>query len=227
MVREGSSTLRIYINIRSAFTMIELIFAIVVIAVVMLTIPMMIQVNNKGLEANVGQEAIFIASSILSEATTWLWDSNSLSNDGNVSLSKILDVNGTGNVAYDRININSSVRVGGLEEDMHRQFYSEYNATSTRPARAVGDTTPPSNSFDTTATGVQIGLKSQYDVNVTVTYVDDTPNATFQFLTTPAGVQTNILMTNIEIGGNDIDTKVVLRAYTCNIGEIDYAKRRF
>ena len=227
MVRLSPASTRISTYMRSAFTMIELIFAIVVIAVVMLTIPMMIQVNNKGLEANVGQEAIFVASSILSEATTWLWDNNSLPNDGNVSLSRILDVNGTGNVAYDRININSSIRVGGLEEDMHRQFYSEYNATSTRPARAATDTTPPSNSFDTTAAGEQLGLKSQYDVNVTVTYVDDTPNTIFQFLTTSAGVQTNILMTNIEIGGNDVDSKVVLRAYTCNIGEIDYAKRRF
>ena len=208
---------------RKAFTMIELIFAIVLISVVVLTIPTMIAVNNKALEGNAAQEAIFLVSSVLSEATTLLWDNNSTTNDGNVTLSKMLDVT-TGDTAYNRIDVNSTIRVGSLNQDKHRQFFS----TVTAPAQG---TTPLvlSQSFDATATGEQLGLKNQYAITATRIYVDDNATA-FTFTTTNAGRQTNIKMTQVEINGTIDGTNVVisrLRAYTCNIGEVDYAKRRF
>jgi len=213
---------------RSAFTMIELIFAIVLIAVVMLTIPTMIQVNNKTLEGNAAQEAIFLVSSVLSEATTQLWDTSSV--DGNattVRLSKMLDVNGTGNAAYNRWpDTNSTVRAGGLEQDLHRMFFS----AETRPAQAAGAAVTLPGSFDSTATGQQLGLKTQYAITATRVYVDDTPAATFVFSTAADAQQTNIKMTLVEINATIDGTPTVisrLRAYTCNIGETDYAKRRF
>ncbi len=213
---------------RSAFTMIELIFAIVLIAVVMLTIPTMIQVNNKALEGNAAQEAIFLVSSVLSEATTQLWDPNSVDANANtVRLSKMLDVNGSGNAAYDRWpDINSTIRIGGLEQDLHRMFFS----AETRPAQAAGTAVLLPGSFDSTATGQQLGLKTQYAITATRVYVNDTPATTFVFSTAADAQQTNIKMTQVEINATVDGTPTVisrLRAYTCNIGETDYAKRRF
>ena len=210
-----------------AFTMIELIYAIVIIAVVTLTIPMMIQVNNKGFEGNLAGEGIFLISSVLSEATTLVWDNSSLpggSTATTVVLSKILDV-ATGDAAYTRPDTNTTIRVGGLDEDMHRQFFN----TTTVPVQAAG-IVPIPNTFDSTAVGEQFGLKRKYAVKVTSRYIDDTPNTPFEFSKNSFGKQSNIKMTEVEVKAK-IDGNMtvisVLRAYTCNIGEIDYAKRRF
>ncbi|MDA3946229.1 MAG: hypothetical protein PF439_06075 [Helicobacteraceae bacterium] len=217
--------------------MIELIFAIVLIAVVMLTIPTMIQVNNKALEGSAAQEAIFLVSSVLSEATTLLWDANSLGGSASaVSLSKILDVNGSGNAAYDRwdqvnniADVNSTIRQGGLNEDLHRQFFSNDGLNNHRPTQSGTTALVLTGSFDSTATGEQLGLKNQYSIVASRIFVDDNPTG-FAFTTVPAGKQTNIKMTLVEINATIDGTNSVisrLRAYTCNIGEIDYAKRRF
>jgi len=230
----GTCRTKVRAYAHSAFTMIELIFAIVLIAVVMLTIPTMIQVNNKALEGNAAQEAIFLVSSVLSEATTQLWDASSVDADGTtVRLSKVLDVNGTGDAAYDRWNqkdgtldVNSTVRKGGMEQDLHRMFFS----SDTRPAQAAGAAVTLPGSFDSTAVGTQLGLKTQYTITATRVYVNDTPAAPFEFSIAPDANQTNIKMTLVEINATIDGTPTVisrLRAYTCNIGEIDYAKRRF
>ena len=213
--------------VRKAFTMIELIYAIVVIAVVTLTIPMMIQVNNKGLEGNVAGEAIFLISSVLSEATTLVWDNRSIQGGTGATaivLSKILDTSGNG--AYNRPDINSTIRIGGLDEDLHRQFFP----VTTVPDEAAG-LYDIGSSFDSTAAGAQFGLKNTYVVKVTRTYIADAPGG-FIFSTTPSGTKTNVKMTEVEVkadldGDRILEVISVLRAYTCNIGEVDFAKRRF
>ena len=228
MVRKSHLFVSSRILVQEAFTMIELIYAIVVIAVVTLTIPMMIQVNNKGLEGNVAGEAIFLISSVLSEATTLVWDNRSIPGGEDATaivLSKILDVT-SGDGAYNRPDANSTIRAGGLDEDLHRQFYS----VTTAPDEATG-INDVGSSFDSTAAGAQFGLKNTYVVKVTRTYIADAPGS-FLFSTTPSGSKTNIKMTEVEVKADlDADgTKEVisvLRAYTCNIGEIDFAKRRF
>ena len=226
MVRYKRTTPFVNASLRRAFTMIELIFAIVIISVVVLTIPMMIQVNNKALEGNSAQEAIFLVSSVLSGATTRLWDENSSQSVGGFfTLSKMLDVAG-GNALYNRVDTNSTIRIGGIQESMHRQFFS----TPVGPT-ATDNTTI---SFDENALGEAFGLKNSYDLTIKRIYVSDTPDTmganTFVFSTTAATGQTNIKMLDLSVTAI-IDGNVTeitrLRAYTCNIGEIDIAKRRF
>ena len=217
---------------RRAFTMIELIFAIVIIAVVMLTIPMMIQVNNKALEGNVAQEAIFLVSAVLSESTTLLWDDNSLGGTASdVVLSKILDVP-TGDAAYDRFtDDNSTIRAGGLREDLHRSFF-DYNASN--PSQTQPDLA--SNASETLGHDISnsvaesAGYKSNFTIVATRQYVSDTETSPFIFSIGAPQPQSNIKMTQVEINATVDGVNAViarLRAYTCNIGEIDYAKRRF
>jgi type II secretory pathway pseudopilin PulG len=221
-------------GVRSAFTMIELIFAIVLIAVVMLTIPTMIQVNNKALEGNAAQEAIFLVSAVLSETTTLVWDGNSDDVNGtNVILSKILDTNNTGNAAYKRPDLNTSIRNGGLDQDLHRRFFD----AEIHPAQTTKIIVSQPLTNSAAAIG---GYKNQYTIVATREYASDTPHAgtsadPFEF-TVPnlavgaASSPTNVKMTQVEINatidGNNL-TISRLRAYTCNIGETDYAKRRF
>lgn len=230
MVRSRSLTDKARRLMRSAFTMIELIYAIVIIAVVMLTIPMMIQVNNKALEGNVAQEAIFLVSAVLSETTTLLWDDNSLEGTATaVSLSKILDVGAVGST-YGRTDVNSSIRVGGLNEDLHRSFF-EYNATDLSHSPALGDNAMTTLSHDiSNSIADSAGYKSSFIITAKRQYVPDTYATPFVFTAGTPGVQSNMKMTQVEINATVDGTNLViarLRAYTCNIGEIDFAKRRF
>jgi prepilin-type N-terminal cleavage/methylation domain-containing protein len=56
---------------RLAFTMIELIFAIVIIAISVMSLPMMTQVTSAGIERNLVQEAIFASVAEINLATTY------------------------------------------------------------------------------------------------------------------------------------------------------------
>ncbi len=231
MVRSRSLTNNARRFMRSAFTMIELIFAIVVIAVVMLTIPMMLQVNSKALEGNVAQEAIFLVSAVLSETTTLLWDDKSLEGTATaVSLSKILDVGAVGST-YGRTDVNSSLRVGGLNEDLHRRFfdYNISNPTQYTPDLPDNGVTILSHDISNSIAD-SAGYKSSFTITAKRQYVPDTYATPFAFTAGAPGVQSNMKMTQVEINAT-IDgapiTIARLRAYTCNIGEIDFAKRRF
>jgi len=242
MVKKTSVVMILKSRMRQAFTMIELIFAIVIIAVVMLTIPTMIQVNNKALEGNVAQEAIFLVSAILSETTTYVWDDASLDNTGGgIVTSKILDRSttpvvytaGTPNTYYGRKDINSTIRIGGLEQDMHRRFF-DLNSSGTG---IVPDGTAVTVSLSNPSSDLT-GYKADFNVTASRVYVADTPPTivsgvgTFDFTTASTGVS-NMKMTDVVIQKPVSDTNSTLvnvaklRAYTTNVGEVDYAKRRF
>jgi len=215
--------------------MIEMIFAIVVIGVVMLTIPTMIQVNNKALEGSAAQEAIFLVSAVLSETTTFLWDDNSRDESigagtSDFILSKILDTNPTGDPAYNRVDANSTIRIGNLHEDRHRRLFDDVTIPAQTTKEVISQ--PLTNSAS-----AAVGYKNQYTVVATREYVSDTPGNPFVFSVpdVPVAVNTpmtptNIKMTQVEINATIEGANLViarLRAYTCNIGEVDYAKRRF
>jgi len=217
------------VSLRKAFTLIELIFAIVIIGVVVLTIPTMIQVNNKAQEGSAAQEAIFLVSAVLSETTTLLWDQNSLGGTAtDVELSRILDVNAPGNAAYNRVDANSTLRVGNLREDLHRHMFDNVFTPAQTVKQLVSQ--PLTN---TVANAV--GYKNAYTVVATRDYVDDTPNNPYIFSIPPnVAVNTAVNPTNVKITEVQINATIDgvnqviarLRAYTCNIGEVDYAKRR-
>ena len=208
---------------RAAFTMIELIFAIVVIGVTVLTVPLMIETNNKALEGNLAQEAIFLTSAVLSMTTTLVWDNRSVVSTASTDdyvLAKILDVNVPN---HRRASLDSTLRVGGMDEDKHRQFfdYNDSNTTQHTPAQVGDGTLDFEGDVDTTA----LGYKFNYGVVINRGYVPDA-SGEFEGTLTNSG-PTNLKMTEVRISGEDGELITVLRAYTANIGEVDYAKRSF
>ena len=203
--------------VKNAFTMIELILAIVVISVVMLTIPMMIQVNNKALEGNVAQEAIFLVSTVLTETTALIWDDSSI--DGNattITASGILNTAGDG--VYARV-AGTFLRQGGMQKNNTRKFLD----TNTTPSQTAVESL--AGIISATSTSNLVGYKNIYSIGATRGYIADAPGG-FNFTTAmlAAGTTSNIKMTTVEINAT-IDGVVTtisrLRAYTCNIGEAD------
>lgn len=221
----------------NAFTMIELIFAIVVVGITLLTVPLMIQTNNKAIERSLAGEAIFLASSVVASESTLVWDNRSVLDTGNADvyiLSKILDtgaITGVGTGGFNRTSLTSSLRVGGLDQSRHRQFF-DYNDTAGAPTDGL--TYPAQTgtesllvSIDAAATDVA-GYKQAYSVTATRSYVADSSGV---LGTTDTGVS-NLKMIEVKIPVEfDPDVNehydVVLRAYMANIGEVDYEKRSF
>ena len=213
--------------------MIELIFAIVVIGVTLLTVPLMIQTNNTAMERNLAQEAIFLAAALLSIESTNAWDVNSIDttinplNTNDYVLAKILDV-GAVNSRYGRVavgGINTNMRQGGVLADKHRQFF-DFNVITgfTTPAQGaapVGYALPIDAAVASAA-----DYKEVYGNNAVSQYVADGSNGTDLFTTVASGVS-NLKMVQITLPVSNSSQTVVLRTYTANIGESDYAKRSF
>ncbi|MFA5455922.1 MAG: type II secretion system protein [Sulfurimonas sp.] len=200
---------------RAAFTMIELIFAIVVISIAVITLPMMAQVTSKGIEDNIAQEAIFAASAELMGATSYYWDKISME-DSNVSrLERVVDVDGD-------CNASTRLRDGHINQTYHRRCL---DSTNTGVNYTTQDTTFPSlNSAVNTAVGDLFdasaaeasGYKQEYQSQVTIA----------------AGANNNIKVLTASIYGYEDDgttPKLLtrLKIYSANIGEIDFYKRRF
>ena len=189
---------------RLAFTLIELIFAIVIIAITVLSLPMMTQINSRTMDNNLIQEAIFAASAELMGASAGYWDTNSMEDSNLSHISRVIDING--DCDSDRL------RAGHIAQPFHRRCLDNNN---TVPADSADSTFISLNNAEhlseeifLNATPDKSGYKRTYYSTLNVTRVDNT-----KFLTVTVSDST--------------DTLVVLKMQSANIGEIDYYKRRF
>lgn len=235
--------------VRPAFTMIELIFALVIMAIVFISLPLILLRNADALEENLIQESIFLASAKMSHISSFQWDNNSSESGINtLATSDVVDVT-AGDPALDRNS--SDFRVGHFNEDKHRRMSPIGNP---RSAAAVGlegttidDIDDFNNQLDTAmvqSTGAltsEFGYKKQYRTDINVSYVSDATftggtsyasnaiNFTLGINTTGVGI-TNLKLINISIDQNDPGgwtQTLLLRAYAANIGETDFYKRRY
>ena len=190
--------------------MIELIFAIVVIAIAVVSLPMMMQVNSKGMENNLAQEAIFGASVELMQATTGYWDANSM-NDINVSdYSRVVNISGD-------CNATTKLRPGHINQPFHRRCIDD--TTITTLSNATGNTHFNTlNDFEYTEQSLFIG-----NANGAAGYKDMNYTSTLT-VTQPSDHNIKILTATIKEGTNII---TVLRTQVANIGEPQYYKRTF
>lgn len=197
---------------RFAFTMIELIFAIVIISIAVISLPMMVQVTSRGIESSLVQEAIFAASAELTGATSYYWDRNSM-NDSNLSrYSRVIDINDDcdNNTSSQRYRL----RIGHIAQPYHRRCLEN----PTIDPADTNDTTFP-NLNNAVRTGNEVifdnsiaeaaGYKDTYTRNVSVART---------------GYTKKITVTVNNSSGNLVTS---LSTYSSNIGEIDYYKRRF
>ncbi|HEY9203866.1 MAG TPA: type II secretion system protein [Sulfurimonas sp.] len=198
---------------RAAFTMIELIFAIVVISIAVMSLPVMMQVTSKGIEDNIVQEAIFAASAELMGATSYYWDRNSMQDSALSRLSRVIEVDGPCDT--DRL------RPGHVNQPYHRRCL---DSNTTGLANTPDATFPNLNNavdatvgdlFDASAAEAA-GYKQEYQGQVSIS----------------TGADDNIKILTADIYGYEDDgvtQKLLtsLKVYSANIGEIDYYKRRF
>lgn len=192
--------------------MIELVFAIVVIAISVISLPMMMQTTSKGIESNIVQEAIFATGAILNESTSFYWDKHSI-DDANVSngYSRVVNTGGC------LLTGASYKRVGHI----NRQCLDN-NATS---PDALGDNSSIewaeniyNNTQILTGAASAASYKESYSATATVTTCK-TGNTFTQFGLEANNPNLKEIELKITKTGS-ADTLILLRAYTANIGEV-------
>jgi len=226
---------------RAAFTLIELIFAIVIIAIVFLALPTISSSNNDSVESSMLQEAIFPLSARLSQILSYQWDHNSENNNTIGEYAKVVDgIDATG-TPYARLP-GSIYRQGHIQQ-VGTEFHRSFHANVPNIARNVSglgiDGANDIDDFDTGNTAVALysrsgdieGYKKNYLVTVGVTYCNDAL-AGFTFTATPSAVTTNMKMVTISLDvpladGTTDTGAVVLRSYAANIGEVPPFSRRY
>lgn len=184
------------------FTMIELIFAIVVIAISVMSLPMMTQVTNQGIEESLIQEAVFASSAELMGATAGYWDGNSMEDINESSLSRVIDL------SLD-CNATSRLRPGHINQPYHRRCLDNPLATAANAGAGTLDAMVQVNqAIFLNPNPEATGYKASYTSDISVVR-----NGHIKTITS-----------TIKNNGNIV---TVLRAQSANIGEIDYFKRTF
>jgi len=211
--------------VKSAFSLLEVVFAIIIMGITMVTLPVMMSSNDKGIDLNLAGEAIFGASAELNQVLSYRWDEN--------SIDETVDVNATGlsrviETSYNDCNndANSSryrLRPGHIVQSLHRECLMK---TATSPSSLgsdsgdlddIDDVSTASKSLFINYTADKDSYKQNYKSSVSVTYSD------FGTLL-PVGSHDAKLVTVTVIDENN-NTVTKLSSYTFNIGEVDiYSK---
>jgi len=202
---------------RLAFTMIELIFAIIIISIAVISLPVMTKITEQGIEDGIIQEAIFAGSAELMGVSAAYWDTNSMSDNALSNISRVIDIGATCDNNNSGANDRFRLRPGHIAQTLHRRcvdspavnlaLVSDLNYPDLNDASHILQDIFVDQ--DTEA----IGYKQTYQSVVSVAV---------------NGVNGNIKDIDVRVMNDAGDTNItILRMYSANIGEIDYYKRRF
>ncbi|MCD6258468.1 MAG: type II secretion system protein [Helicobacteraceae bacterium] len=197
---------------RFGFTMIELIFAIVIIGITVVSLPMMTQATSRGIDNNFVQEAIFAASTEVMQAMSYRWDLNSAENNTPGELSRVIDINGDCSAI--------SKRPGHIVRSCYSDL-SDVDAnisanTSDPLIENLNNAVKTDSNVFTGIDGSGYGYKKAYTQTTTVSMSSfgGVNNGNFKHIETTITDPVN-------------ETQVVLEAFSANIGEVEPLKRSF
>ena len=224
----------------SAFSMIELVFAIVIIGVSMLTIPMLMRVDATNQEDSLLQEGIMLTSTKVSQVLTYPWDANSSPGGGLMTMTQALETGilGAADLTARQAPPNGNFRIGHFTQKLRRRLTP---VTAPRTAGAIGAAFDGSisgfntNSENIAAVDGQYSYKKQWRLDTVVTYVEDNAtytntNVALDFPDVGVAGPTNIKMVEVtatDVTPNSAGDTIVLRSYSSNIGEAEFYKRRY
>ncbi len=220
--------------------MLELIFALVIMGIVLMSAPMLIHRAQQSGFVAIQQEAINEAASHLNMILGYHWDEN----DANeVYLDPILSVtNGDSNLS----EYNNTARRIGTPKSSYRTFVrfdgARLSASTSLGSDGAGETKDDIDDFigDSNLTLIESSSsdyveKTTIEINTSVSYISDSPGGgTYQdpgadnkltfsnpFSSSSPGGSTNIKHIQVTLtssGVNELDKEIILNAFSCNIG---------
>jgi len=192
--------------VKSAFTMIELIFAIVIIAIAVLSLSVMNNTTSKTIENNLVQEAIFAASTELIGTTVGYWDENSMQDKNESSIARVINI---GNDC----NASTKLRYGHINQPYHRRCLDNLETRARSSAGGdvydLDDAAHAKENIFVDDTTDASGYKQTYTSTIKVTQDGD-----IKTITSTIRDKDDVIITR-------------LKAQSANIGETEYFKRVF
>ncbi|MFA6761237.1 MAG: type II secretion system protein [Sulfuricurvum sp.] len=196
-------------RMRKAFTLIELIFALVVISVVITSIPIIMRTTAKSIEDNLVQEAIFATSTQLMETSSLAWDKNSYADLVTSGLFKVVDI-------YNDCNTTTRQRIGHINR-MCLDINSTSPAVDLSMESRSGSDEALIASF---VNGDAQGYKQNYTMDIDI-LPSDIVDGGF------GAYEDDIKKVSISIKDEDNgDELVKMYLYSTNIGSFPYYKKR-
>ncbi len=221
---------------REGFSLIELVLAIVIIAISLMSIPLMLQQSGKSDSFALVQESILATRTKMGNILSFKWDENSTENTGAMSVIRALDVthgavdlNRSGSSVRRRGHVFTNLRrrmfdtptyplyeINTLDKDDVDDFHGEDINISNTVGMTMG-------SLDYLDVNLNLNTQVSYlDINTT-DYDNTTLDVTFdvtQKFALSSNKSTNIKMIELRAtasGGRD--QTFLFRAFTCNIGQ--------
>ena len=216
-----------------AFTLIEVILALIIISITVLSVPMIIQINAASTQGSITQEAVYGASAKLLQTLSFPWDENAvnpeLAAEGADTLAGVVNIaanaDTAASLAVDRVglisrqtrrnNLGALVNTTNIGNDNVNPLVvgiDDFNNVASTTANAIATAG--------SAVNVAEGYKDNYTMNTTVGYVNDhagtaanidynTPNPfavnTFVLSNAVTANPTNLRMVQVDIFGRDDD----------------------
>jgi len=240
-------------RLRDAVAMIELIFALLIMAIVLMSVPRLISTATKSSFVALQQESINEAASHINMIMGYHWDENTTDER---YLDPILTVSATGdtNLSYKVLN---SWRIGTPKESS-RSFIRQdgtSNIVATAPSKLGMEAGEPHEDdvddfigdYTLINEGVTTSDVADKNINVatSVSYALDSPSGTtgpydttggdrqisFNDLTDTNAGSTNIKHISVTLTStsnvSEFEKSIVLHAFVCNIGAYELEKKAF
>ena len=196
---------------RAGFTLIELVFAIVIMSIGIVSLPIMMQISSDGADSGIVQEAIFAGSAELMGATSYYWDGRSTEDFAISGSSRVVDVDGDCDATtrqrpghVNRRCLDSNV-VAGVN-------YTTADATLGLNASVHNN----GGMFDNAAANAT-GYKDLYTSQMQIAKGNDINGA----------LSNNVKVLTVSVSDATPTLLTSLNIRSANIGEVEYYKRRF
>ncbi len=222
---------------RGGFTFIELVVAIVVMSIAIMSVPLLLSQTSKTDEFSISQEAILAGATKICNILTYPWDDKLV---GLLSVKYILDVS-NGDDELNRSITDTNRRKGNFKANYRRKFNSNLTFASLTLGRAGDTNTTVYNDLDDfngtvqtiTSGGVGDYIKD-FNLTTTIKYISDSANysqTTLNFgelnisSSTPS---TNLKMIEVKVTDPNSNEEITtLRAFSANIGSYELIYRIF
>ncbi len=218
---------------RDGFSLVELVLSIVVIAIALMTVPLMLNTSAKSNQYALTQESILAARTKMGNILSFRWDQNA--SDANGSVVRVVDVLNGASALDRKMTGDKNRRIGHVREDKRRRMTDqEVNASLGQEGSDFDDI----DDFDgdvsiVAAVGTGVEGKFDYldsDLNLTTTvrFISDDTNyskdtITFDFnvssQTANVNQSTNIKMIELNASSINMDFPFVFRTFSSNIGQ--------
>ena len=239
-------------TLRPAIAMIELIFAIVIIGITLMSAPMLISTATKSGYVAIQQESINEAASHVNMIMGYQWDENDVNE---LYIDPILRVSSSGDSDLNEDN-NTARRLGTPKESYRTFVRSDSLDFDASVASALGNDGGDRDDIDdfigiihltpieTSAETIDYVETITIDINTIVAYIPDSPTGSGSYATpasrkisfTPdfasSTSSTNIKRIRVTLTSNstapdELEKKIILNAFSCNIGGYKLEEKEF